>query len=399
MMRKTTIKKKCLSTLGALIICVNMNAYDILVDHIYYDVNLEDMTVSVTSGDISYMGNITIPASIVYNGHELQVVSVDGKSFKSCSDLKSVTISEGIKSIESAAFYNCRNLSKVVLPKTLKNLGSHVFWNCSSLESVDIPDGIKNITQTCFYGCTSLKSVKIPESVTSIESNAFTGCESLKQIELPKSLIEIVNWAFARTGLVSITIPSSVIFISCDAFQNCSSLKNVTFEDGEKDLFIGAGTANILLEASPLESLYIGRNYSFLLQDNSLISSNTLKRVTFGKNGTNYQNFTSTENLEEIYCNFINPTNVPINFSTKTYLNATLFVPKGTKEDFTKANCWKYFFNIQEFDVNSTAVKDIKQTNDRKLYYNLNGIWQPYPNKGVNIIQTSNGKLQKILIK
>ena len=399
MSETTVIRRKCMSVLGALIVCFNVNAYDIEVDNIYYNVNLEEKTVSVTSGDYKYAGSIVIPSSIVYNGRELQVVSVDSKSFQYCSDLKSVTISEGIKSIESAAFRNCNNLYKVVLPKTLRSLGSHVFWNCSSLESADIPYGIRHITQTCFYGCTSLKNVNIPESVTCIESNAFTGCESLKHIELPNSLTTIVNWAFARTGIVSITIPGTVIYISCDAFQNCFSLKDVTFEDGEENILIGDGTVDVLMGESPLEYLSVGRNFSFVVQNKSLFNKKILKKISFGKNGTNYQDFITAEKLEEIYCKFTNPYNVPINFSTKTYLNATLFVPTGTKEYFAKADSWKYFFNIQEFDVNKTYVKEVKENDNKRQYYNLNGERLPYSYKGINIIQTSKGKLQKVLIK
>ena len=391
---------KLLPILVALLTCVNVNAYDIEVDNIYYDVNLDDMTASVTSGDNLYTGNIVIPSSIAYKGREFHVVSLTSISFQNCSNLTSVTIREGIEKIEPVAFRNCINLSKIVLPKTLKSLGSHVFWNCSSLETIDIPSGIKNIPQTCFYGCSSLKSVNIPESVTFIESNAFTGCKSLKHVELPNSLIDINNWAFAKTGLMSINIPASVIYISCDAFQNCSSLKNVFFNEGKEKMLIGPGTVNVLFGESPLESLYLGRNLEVSpSQTNTSMNINTLTRITFGQIGTNYQDFTAAQKLEEVYCKFTDPSDVTVSFSNKTYLNATLFVPTGTKEKFEKADGWKNFFSIQEFDMDETAVKAIKQTNGIKQHYNLDGKKLPYPNKGVNIIRSSNGETHKILIK
>ena len=36
-------------------------------------------------------------------------------------------------------------------------------------------------------------------------------------------------------------------------------------------------------------------------------------------------------------------------FSNKTYLNAILYVPKGSIEIYKNAKPWKYFFDIQEF--------------------------------------------------
>ena len=45
-MKKTHITMKLLPILVALLTCVNVNAYDIEVDNIYYDVNLDDMTAA-----------------------------------------------------------------------------------------------------------------------------------------------------------------------------------------------------------------------------------------------------------------------------------------------------------------------------------------------------------------
>lgn len=38
-------------------------------------------------------------------------------------------------------------------------------------------------------------------------------------------------------------------------------------------------------------------------------------------------------------------------FSNSTYLNATLYVPTGSKEKYMATDGWKNFFNIQEMDV------------------------------------------------
>lgn len=194
-------------------------AYDIKVDGIYYNANLEKMTISVTSGDSPYAGDIIIPSTITYNNRTLSVVSLLSNSFQVCPELLSVTINESVETIESLAFQGSKRLVKVTLPTTLKTIGTHVFWNCSSLDSIDIPEGITQIPQTCFYGCSNLKSVTIPQSVTVIDINAFQGCVSLIELKLPHSLKQIASKAFAGSGLTSISIPPSTYFIRCDAFN------------------------------------------------------------------------------------------------------------------------------------------------------------------------------------
>jgi len=409
-MKKTHITMKLLPILAALLTCINVNAYDIEVDNIYYDVNLDDMTASVTSGDNLYTGNIVIPSSIAYKGREFHVVSLDNISFKNCPDLISVTIRDGIEDIKAYAFSGSKKLAEVVLPNTLTNLGENSFENCESLESLEIPNGIKSIPNRCFTGCRSLSHVNIPQSVTTIEQRAFYFCSSLSHIELPHSLQRIGAEAFEWSGLVSISIPNSVSTIEAFALGNCLALQNVIFNDGNTPLvmlFVSSEDIDLhegdFLGASPLESLHIGRFISNITISEDLnilrINVTKLKTVSFGKYSNKSLDFTYAQELEEVYCKFTDPSDVTVSFSNKTYLNATLFVPTGTKEKFEKADGWKNFFSIQEFDMDETAVKAIKQTNGIKQYYNLDGKKPPYPNKGVNIIRSSNGETHKILIR
>ena len=55
--------------------------------------------------------------------------------------------------------------------------------------------------------------------------------------------------------------------------------------------------------------------------------------------------------LKSIYCFSTNPESLEVSFGTNTYVNATLYVPIGTKEKYLAANGWKNFFQIEEMDV------------------------------------------------
>ncbi len=103
----------------------------------------------------------------------------------------------------------------------------------SDIKSVSLPNGLTSIGDNAFSGCSGLTSITLPDSVTSIGEWAFLGCENLKTINLGNSL-EYIGWDAFRncTSLKSITIPSSVKKIGNGGKSNevfCSSLKDVYY--------------------------------------------------------------------------------------------------------------------------------------------------------------------------
>ena len=80
-------------------------------------------------------------------------------------------------------------------------------------------------------------------------------------------------------------------------------------------------------------------------------------------------------------------------FSQNTFNNATLYVPKGTIDKYKATDGWKDFLFIEEgVPSGINAVKNTK--NNNTIIYDLNGVRQSEPKKGINII---NGK--KVVIK
>ena len=52
------------------------------------------------------------------------------------TNLKTITIPEGVETIRTKAFYGCSGLKKVILPSSLSILYNYTFKNCSSLKSI-----------------------------------------------------------------------------------------------------------------------------------------------------------------------------------------------------------------------------------------------------------------------
>ena len=194
------------------------------------------------------------------------VKSIGNYAFRDCESLASVTIPNSVTSINDFAFAGT-SLTSVTIPSNVTIIGFGAFNYCGSLASVTIPDSVKSI-DSAFYYCTSLKSIEvsvnnknyasvdgvlfnkdkselitypagktdntyeIPNSVTSISFAAFSCCTSITSITIPDSVTSIGSMAFERcTSLASVTIPDSVKSIANNAFEYCTSLKSVTIPD------------------------------------------------------------------------------------------------------------------------------------------------------------------------
>ena len=221
-------------------------AYDCKVDNIYYNLNNEDKTASVTymglyssNNKDAYVGNIIIPESTTYNGTTYSVTSIGKNAFHGCSGLTSVVVDKNngtydsrdncnaiIETSTNKLIVGCKNTT---IPNSVTSIGDYAFSYCSGLTSVTIPNSVTSINEYAFSGCYGLTSVTIPNSVTSIGEYAFSGCSGLTSVTIPNSVTYIGGYTFSRcSGLTSVTIPNSITYIGNGIFFNCSGLTSVT---------------------------------------------------------------------------------------------------------------------------------------------------------------------------
>ncbi|MBE6341529.1 MAG: leucine-rich repeat domain-containing protein [Bacteroidales bacterium] len=178
-----------LSLLAAMVLSVTANAavtYDGECGNCNYYFTEEGTVLNIVAkdgpdGTMASYGNGTSP---FYNNDNIKVVNFDGVTsigdyaFHECSQIESVTFSEGtqLKSIGVLAFWCCDALKSISIPTSVTAIGNYAFCGCTSLASVNIPDGIETIGKNTFLNC-AITSITIPASVTSIGESAFSGCE------------------------------------------------------------------------------------------------------------------------------------------------------------------------------------------------------------------------------
>ena len=204
---------------------------------VYYLMSLIDGTATVThagytetnTNNGSYMGNVTIPATVTYEGQTYNVTRIGEYAFCFCYSLASVTLGDNVRDIGDFAFHDCSMLASVTLGDNVRDIGRRAFYNCRTLASVNLGDNVRDIGEYAFYNCSMLASVTFGDNVRDIKGCAFQDCTSLASVNLGDNVQRIRSQAFYRcTSLETVVLGKALQIIGSSAFSGCTSLASIT---------------------------------------------------------------------------------------------------------------------------------------------------------------------------
>ncbi len=340
------------------------------------------------------------------------VIEIGNSAFRSCTGLTGeLIIPNSVTQIGSYAFYKSSGLTSVTIGNSVETIGDEAFSGCTGLTEVTIPNSVTYLGS--FSGCTKLTSITIPESVTEIGSSAFYGCTGLTEVNFnaiactstDTSLlfyecdnIRTVNFGdnvtiipsgfcFERTKLTQITIPESVTSIGGAAFYGCTRLTQVnfnaiactsvnqnTFNESDNISTVNFGDNVTIIPAylfynyASIKKVTIPNSVTEIGRD-AFYGCEEITEVTIGNSVNTIGNaaFYNCRKLESVTS--LNP-EPPACAGGNVFLfvdkNACmLYVPKGSKDEYSHATTWSYFYNIYEIDENGKVYEaPTVQTND-----------------------------------
>lgn len=395
------------------------------------------------------LSSIKLPESLTKIGEgafgacELMTISlppllttIEKEAFIGCA-FTTITIPDNVTKIREGAFKNCKSLKSIILSNSLRTIYSETFLGCSALESISIPESVTIIQAFAFEDCSSLTSVSLPESMTIIDQEVFMNCISLTSINLPNSIEKIGFNAFKNCiSLEHLKLPSSLSAIPSGLCMNCKSLKSINltapkivYGDCDNDYGYPFGGCDQLVRLSierdykninpgyfnlsdmgidpiQIKILYTEYNFPHIALFENLIKLELGEHVTLLE--STGKDVYMPSSLEQIICygdeppSYLKPgayyeISDKYLFTNSQYFDLKVFVPNESLETYKNAEPWKNFWEIQGFDP--AGIEDVEQTTELTEIgrYDLYGRSVSEDYVGIVIISYSDGSSKKVL--
>ena len=334
-------------------------------------INNADKTAVGLQAEISkakYCGTVVEVPGIVYDdkGVAYTVVKLS-KVFYENFELQKVTLPSSVTSLDRT-FYRCTALKTVENTSQITEIGEYTFA-ATAITSIDLPL-CTMVGNSVFSSCAKLKSIDLP-ACTTVSFDAFSNCTALASIDLPACMtVGFEAFGFC-SGVTSIYLPSCTE-VGDYAFRGCTFLTSV---DLPMCTTIGECA---FLDCTGLTSI----------------------NIASGITSIDEQAFYRCSRLTEIYVSWDTPLSIDATvFSGVDMQDCTLYVPKGTLSKYKKAEVWKDFGNIVEYETNGIDNASVAVDTTETARYSANGQQVTAPVKGLNIVKYSDGSVRKVLVR
>ncbi len=338
------------------------------IDGIYYNFNGDEAEVTCADENYSsYSNSVVIPTSVTYQDKAYIVTSIGKKAFCNCTGLTSITIPNSVTTISESAFEGCTSLQAVHISDInawLKvdfegqhanplSFAHHLYLNEKEVSKLVIPNGTEKIGAYAFDGCESLSSVVIPNTVKKIGENAFRNCTDLGSI----------------TCLIKTPFKIDESIFCCDGDYIYDTVYMLA------TLFVPRGRDNFYAQVDGWKKF------------SSIQTTETQFTISYILDGEPYKVY------EVQATDVVTPEPSPAKegYIFSGWSDIPWYMPA---ENVT---VYGHLTIDPEYE---TGVENIISTEStEKTYYTADGRKLSKPQKGINIIRTSDGTIRKVLIR
>ena len=171
------------------------------IDQITYGFHPIELQLAVIASD-NDVTDVIIPNSI----DGFNVTRVLSGAFMR-TDIQSIIFGENISTIGANVFYEAQSLyGHIELPSILESIGEKTFMNCTQIKKITLNEGLKSIGNYTFYsleGYDVSDPIVLPYSIETIGINAFGGNPNLivDATNVPTDIYDTfdVSWAGEAT--------------------------------------------------------------------------------------------------------------------------------------------------------------------------------------------------------
>lgn len=362
----------------------------VMVDGIWYELNLKDHTCAVTYEASSFSKNyqelrdVALPEEIIYNGEKFNVVALGNHAFDS-SVLTSIALSNSITEIGIAALSNLiSTIDNVVIPDNVTIVKDNAFAY-SNIKYLTMGKNLSAIGAEACAGMKKLVSVSFEESIKEIGAGAFMNSPNISEITVANTVPPAINneatYTFDETVYANciLRVPEEAV----EAYRNAPvwSLfsKIIQIRSNNRILVDGLyyildskeQTASVTYEAEESEDNYKGRIH-ITIPAEITVDGNVYKVTTIGEGA-----FAKTSELKsvdipssilKIYSKAFGESGLEVItvtsetpaelenegigvFDDIAYDAATVYVPEGALSAYLRHPGWSKFRDLQKIGV------------------------------------------------
>ncbi|MBQ2828936.1 MAG: leucine-rich repeat protein [Clostridia bacterium] len=178
------------------------------------------------------------------------LVEIDDNIFWKVERIRSVVISENMKTIGIGAFLQCPNLESVTIPSSVETINPTAFSGCPKLKSITVHKDNKNYcsdengvlynkdkTILMQYPCGKEDTCYvIPSGVETVDYGSFIMANNLRYIVLSDNVKHLGHRLVTKSeNLKGVYIPRSVESFGLDVFYWVDSLSHIMYEGTEEE--------------------------------------------------------------------------------------------------------------------------------------------------------------------
>lgn len=337
------------------------------------EINLPKSLRSIGSGAFMYseLLHIELPMSLTSIGDcafentkvrqiDVGVENIPESCFENCDSLKYIRWTGEIKSIGRDAFRGCSSLESFTIPSSVKEISTSILWDCPNISKLTIGKGLDALP----FESSVIKGYYYPfptylrrESLTCYYYGGSSHTETVeKHLQgLKTVIIEDASSPFAIKGFC-ISEKDSVIpsFADLDLNYYYVGRPLIEIESWDKYYVVEGSESRGHIKKLEIAGTCTENPYFYQEVDTLVLGANI---KSFVVENLHY------DSLMTIICKSTVPPSglTGESFPTKLYTDVTLYVPKGSKEIYSKDPGWGTFWDIQEFEGDSyTRVSNVR---------------------------------------